>query len=94
VVTADNLDWGQDAFRLQRWAAGRRAWVGCYSPWRRCARVIPGAHALRKDTPRSSVHGWLGISASLVYLHGWDPWLLHLKPVGTLGGTELLYRVP
>jgi hypothetical protein len=94
VVTADNLDWGQDAFRLQRWAAGRRAWVGCYSPWRRCARVIPGAHVLRKDTARSSVHGWLGISASLVYLHGWDPWLLHLKPVGTLGGTELLYRVP
>jgi hypothetical protein len=49
---------------------------------------------LGKDTARSSVHGWLDISASLVYLHGWDPWLLHLKPVGTLGGTELLYRVP
>jgi Dolichyl-phosphate-mannose-protein mannosyltransferase len=93
VVTADNLDWGQDAFRLQQWARGKDAWVGCYSPWRRCAQVIPGARALRKHTARSSVHGWLGISASLVYLHGWDPWLTRLQPVGTLGGTELLYRV-
>jgi hypothetical protein len=94
VVTADNLDWGQDAFRLQRWATGRRAWVGCYSPWRRCAQVIPGARLLHKNTRRASVHGWLGISASLVYLHGWDPRLTRLRPVGTLDGTELLYRVP
>lgn len=93
VVTADNLDWGQDAFALQHWAQGRRAWVGCYSPWRGCAAVIPGARILKKHTPRSSVHGWVGISASLVYLHGWDPWLARQKPVGTLDGTELLYRV-
>jgi hypothetical protein len=94
VVTADNLDWGQDAFRLQRWAAGKRAWVGCYSPWRGCARAIPGARPLRKHTPRSSVHGWLGISASLLVLHQWDPWLARLKPVAIIGGTELIYRVP
>ena len=94
VVTADNLDWGQDAFRLQRWAASRHAWIACYSPWRRCAASVPGTRALHKHTPRSLVHGWVGISASLVFLRRWDPWLARLRPVGALGGTELLYRVP
>lgn len=49
---------------------------------------------LRSDTPRSRVHGWVGISATHLQLHGWDPWLKSLTPVGTIGGTELLYRIP
>jgi hypothetical protein len=93
VAATDNLDWGQDAFRLQDWAAGRRAWVACYSPWKRCAQVIPGAHVLHRQTPRSRVHGWVGISATDL-VRGWDPWLGAFRPVRALGGTELIYRVP
>ena len=93
VATADNLDWGQDAFRLQDWGRPRHAWIACYSPWRRCAASVPGAHVLRWNTPRSRVHGWVGISATHLYLHRWDPWLRRLTPAGTLGGTELLYHL-
>jgi hypothetical protein len=93
VATTDNLDWGEDAFLLQDWAAGKRAWVACYSPWKRCAQVIPGAHVLHPRTPRSRVHGWVGISATNL-TRGWDPWLTTLRPVRVLGGTELIYRVP
>jgi len=93
VAATDNLDWGQDAFLLQDWAAGRRAWVACYSPWKRCAQVIPGAHVLRADTPRRRVHGWVGISATDL-TRGWDPWLGAFRPLRALGGTEVIYRIP
>jgi hypothetical protein len=33
------------------------------------------------------------MSSTLLNLDGWDPWLRHLKPVGTIGGTVLLYRI-
>lgn len=94
VATADNLDWGQDAFRLQDWAKGRRAWVGCYSPWLRCAGSIPGAHVLHHDTPRAAVHGLVVVSPTHIYLHQWTPWIRAFKPAGTVAGTQLLYRVP
>jgi hypothetical protein len=93
VVATDNFDWGQDAFLLQDWAVGKRAWVACYSPWKQCAEVIPGAHVLHSHTPRWRVHGWVGISATDV-ARGWDPWLAAYKPVRALGGTELVYRIP
>jgi dolichyl-phosphate-mannose-protein mannosyltransferase len=93
VAATDNLDWGQDAFLLQDWAAGKRAWVACYSPWKRCAQVIPGAHVLHANTPRSRVHGWVGISATDL-TRGWDPWLGAFRPVRALGGTEVIYRIP
>lgn len=92
---AANGDWGQDAWRLQDWARGKHAWLGCYSPaGSGCVADVAGARRLTRLAPRSAIHGWVGISASLMNLHGWDPWLRRLHPVGDIGGTELLYRVP
>jgi hypothetical protein len=90
---AANGDWGQDAWRLQAWARGRHAWIACYTPAGTGCAAVPGAHRLHRLTPRSAVHGSVAISASLINLHGWDPWVRRLRPVGNIGGTELLYRV-
>lgn len=95
VASAGNLDWGQDAWRLQAWARGRRAWIACYTPeGSGCVEDVPGARRLSKSQDPAQVHGWVAMSATLQNLHGWHPWLRRLRPVGTIGGTELLYRVP
>jgi hypothetical protein len=95
VATDSNLDWGQDVYRVQRWARGKHAWIACYSPKGvGCAADIPGARPLGKHASPGEVHGWVAMSSTLLNLDGWDPWLHHLKPVGTVGGTVLLYRVP
>lgn len=95
AVTDSNLDWGQDVYRMQRWARGKRPWIGCYSPiGRGCERAVSGARELGKHEPRDKVQGWVAISSTLLYLDDWDPWLRRMKPVGTIAGTVLLYRVP
>ena len=95
TASAGNLDWGQDAWRLQDWARGKHAWIGCYSPGGSgCVQDVAGARALPRLADPARIHGWVAISATLRNLHGWDPWLRRLRPVGTLGdGTELLYKV-
>ena len=95
VASAGNLDWGQDAWRLQEWARGRRAWIACYTPeGSGCVEDVPGARRLTKDQDPAQVHGWVAMSATLRNLHEWHPWLRRLRPVGTIDSTELLYRVP
>jgi hypothetical protein len=95
AVTDSNLDWGQDVYRLQRWARGKHPWVACYSPKGvGCAEDIPGARRLGKHTDPRLVHGWVAMSSTLLNLDGWDGWLRRLKPVGTIDGTVLFYRVP
>jgi hypothetical protein len=96
TASAGNFDWGQDAWRLQDWARGKRPWIACYTPrGSGCVEDVVGARALARDANPAGVHGWVAMSATLRNLHGWDPWLRRLRPVGTLGdGTELLYRVP
>lgn len=94
ITAAGNGDWGQDAWRLQDWARGRRAWIACYEPrGSGCVADVRGARRLTKHQDLAVVHGWVAISATLRNLHGWDPWLARLRPVGTIGATELLYRV-
>jgi hypothetical protein len=95
VTTDSNLDLGQDVYPLQRWARGKDPWIACYSPkGSGCAADVPGARRLAKSTGRRRIHGWVAISSTLVDLDGWDPWLRDFKPVGTINGTVLLYRVP
>lgn len=95
VASAGNLDWGQDAWRLQDWARGRHAWVACYAPGGTgCIQDVPGTRALTKRHGRAGVHGWVAISATLRNLHEWDGWLRRFAPAGVIGGTELVYRIP
>jgi Dolichyl-phosphate-mannose-protein mannosyltransferase len=95
VATDSNLDFGQDVYPLQRWARGKRPWIACYSPrGAGCAADVPGARRLGKYPDRRRVHGWLAISSTLMNLDGWDLWLRRFRPVGTIDGTVLLYRVP
>jgi hypothetical protein len=94
VGTDGNLDWGQDVYRLQRWARGKRPWIACYSPrGMNCALAVPGARRLGKYGSPAGVHGWVAMSATLQSLKNWDPWLRRLRPVGTINGTILLYHV-
>jgi hypothetical protein len=93
-VTDWNLDLGQDVYPLQRWARGKRPWMACYSPrGGGCITDVPGARRLRKHASPRNIHGWVAMSSTLLNLDGWDPWLSRLRPVGTIDGTVLLYRV-
>jgi hypothetical protein len=95
AATDANLDWGQDAYRVQRWARGRHAWIACYSPKGvGCARGVAGARPLPKHADPARIHGWVAISSTLLNLDRWDPWLRRIHPTGVLGGTVLLYRLP
>jgi hypothetical protein len=94
VTTDSNLDFGQDAHALQRWARGRHAWIACYSPKGTGCADVPGARPLGKHPDPRRVHGWVAISSTLMNLDGWDLWLHRFKPVGTIDGTVLLYKVP
>jgi Dolichyl-phosphate-mannose-protein mannosyltransferase len=94
-VTDSNLDWGQDAYRLQRWARGKHAWIACNSPaGAGCTEDVADARPLGPRASPQSVHGWVAISSTLLNLSDWDVWLRHLKPVGNIDGAILLYRLP
>lgn len=94
ITAAGNGDWGQDAWRLEDWARGRRAWIACYEPkGGGCVQDVPGARRLTKHQDPAAVHGWVAISATLRNLHGWDTWLARRRLAGTIDQTELLYRV-
>jgi hypothetical protein len=94
-TTDSNLDWGQDVYPLQRWARGRHARIACFSPAGvGCISQIKGARPLGRHAGRDSVHGWVAISSTLLNLDSWDPWLRQVKPVGTINGTVVLYRLP
>ena len=95
VVTDSNLDWGQDVYRVQSWARGKHPWIACYSPKGvGCEANVSGARPLPKHARPARVHGWVVISSTLLNLDGWDPWLRHIKPIETIDGTQLVYRLP
>lgn len=94
-ATDANLDWGQDARDLQRWARGKHAWIACYSPrGSGCLAGIPDGRGLSKHENPAKVHGWVAISSTLLNLDDWHPWLRRYRPTGTIDGTILLYRIP
>lgn len=91
-ATNSDVDWGQDLYRLQAWSADRRPFVAYFGPRGLSPADVPGARPLIGANPRT-VTGWVAASATL--LTG-EPasglgWLRAYCPVGTLGGSVLLY---
>ena len=103
VTTDSNLDWGQDFYRLQDWAKGKRPVVLYFGPIEPVPNV-PGSTPLFQPTDKEGVlaildpaalrHHWLAVSATALtaYFRPVLGWLRAYCPVGNLGGTILLYR--
>jgi hypothetical protein len=90
-ATDSNVDYGQDNGRVEEWAVGRSPLV---------ARLLPrgvdppaGSRPLL-DTRPEDVHGWVAVSATILTASNRDAlsWLRAYCPVGTIGGSVLLYR--
>jgi len=94
-----NLDWGQAFYDLRTWSAGKHPLVAYFGQGLGVAD-IPGARPLL--TPDGSglavapadVRGWVAVSATDLTSDDEGPlsWLRAYCPVGTLGGSILLYR--
>ena len=86
-----NVDYGQDSNRVEEWAVGRAPFVSLLLP--RGADPPAGSRPLL-ETPLEDVQGWVAVSAT--NLTGSDrdqlAWLRAYCPVGTIGGSVLLYR--
>jgi 4-amino-4-deoxy-L-arabinose transferase-like glycosyltransferase len=93
VASDSNVDWGQDFYRLQTWSQGRHPAVAYFGPRGLSAAQVPGAREL-VGTPRSRLRGWVAVSATLLTTndHATLSWLRAYCPLGTLGGSILLYR--
>ena len=103
VTTDSNLDWGQDFYRLQDWAKGKKPVVLYFGPLEPVPNV-PGSEPLFLPTEEKGVLAildpemlrdrWLAVSATALtaYFRPVLGWLRAYCPVGNLGGTILLYR--
>jgi hypothetical protein len=93
VATDSNVDWGQDFSLLTAWSRGRHPFVAYFGPRGVTVADVPGARPLVGAAP-ASISGWVAASAS--DLTSADraslAWLRAYCPVGTLGGSILLYR--
>lgn len=88
----DTSDWGQDFYRLQHWAAGKRALVGYFGP-----PLFPSDARSLFGTDPQEIRGWVAVStAYFTYQSLTVPdevsWLRAYCPVGTIGGSILVYR--
>jgi hypothetical protein len=86
-----NVDYGQDLYRLADWARGRNPWTDVATT-RGLDDVVPGRRLV--GTPPAAVTGWVAVGAtSLTELDAARlSWLRAYCPVGTIGGSVLLYR--
>jgi hypothetical protein len=93
VATDSNVDWGQDLGLLQSWGAGRDPYVAWFGPRGTSYADVPGARDLTGVAP-SSVTGWVAVSATRLTSASPEQlaWLRAYCPVGTLGGSIVLYR--
>jgi hypothetical protein len=93
VATDSNVDWGQDFTLLTNWSPSHHPYVAYFGPRGITARDVPGARALVGIPPRTLL-GWVAVSASDLTSADRDSlaWLRGYCPVGTLGGTILLYH--
>ncbi len=93
VATDSNVDWGQDLGLLQAWSVGRQPWVAWFGPRGTSYADVPGARDLT-TVPVSSVTGWVAVSATRLTSAAPEQlsWLRAYCPVGTLGGSIVLYR--
>jgi hypothetical protein len=90
-ATDSNVDYGQDDGRVNDWAAGRAPLVALLLP--RGFDPPPASRPLL-DVPIAAVHGWVAVSATRLTASDRDAlsWLRAYCPVGTIGGSVLLYR--
>jgi hypothetical protein len=92
VATDSNVDWGQDFNLLAAWSRGRHPYVAYFGPRGVTVADIAGARPLVGVVP-GHIAGWVAASAS--DLTSADrtslAWLRAYCPVGTLGGSILLY---
>jgi hypothetical protein len=93
-VSDSNVDYGQDLYRAEDWVRaheGERVWVALLMP--RGLHPAAGALALRGADP-SKITGWVAISATRLTVLDREEfsWLRAYCPIGTIGGSVLLYR--
>jgi len=93
VATDSNVDWGQDFGLLATWSQGRHPYVAYFGPRGITDADIPGSRPLVGVAP-SRISGWVAASASDLTSADRDSlsWLRAYCPVGTLGGSILLYH--
>ena len=94
VATDSNVDWGQDFSLLVHWSHGRHPRVAYFGPRGITNADIPGARRLIGVAP-GRISGWVAASATDLTSALRDDglsWLRAYCPVGTLGGSILLYH--
>ncbi len=93
VATDSNVDWGQDFDRLRSWAVGLSPYVDWFGPRGTSWSDVPGGRDLLAADP-TTITGWVAVSATHLTSDHADrlSWLRAYCPVGTIGGSVLLYR--
>ena len=93
VATDSNVDWGQDFDSLRSWAVGLSPYVDWFGPRGTSWTDVPGARDLLAADP-ATITGWVAVSATHLTSDHADrlSWLRAYCPVGTIGGSVLLYR--
>ncbi len=94
VATDSNVDWGQDFSLLVAWSRGKHPRVAYFGPRGITNADIPEARRLIGVAPES-ITGWVAASGSDLTSALRDDalrWLRAYCPVGTLGGSILLYH--
>ena len=88
-----DVDWGQDFYRLLDWSKGRHPAVDYFGPRGITSADVPGATSF-VATPPSQLRGWAAVSATKLTTDDHDrlSWLRAYCPVGSIGGSILLYR--
>jgi 4-amino-4-deoxy-L-arabinose transferase-like glycosyltransferase len=93
-ASGTSLDWGQDFYLLRRWSRGRHPYVVFHAAWGLGKVALRGARPL-PATGAGRITGWVAVSASFLTAPRGDTppsWLRSYCPVGTLGGSILIYR--
>jgi hypothetical protein len=93
VATDSNVDWGQDFGQLTTWSRGRHPYVAYFGPRGVTGTDIAGSRPLVGVAP-ARISGWVAASASDLTSTDRDSlsWLRAYCPVGTLGGSILVYH--
>ena len=93
VATDSNVDWGQDFSLLTTWSRGRHPYVAYFGPRGITSADIAGARPL-VGLRRARIHGLGGRIGQRPHQCRRDSlsWLRAYCPVGTLGGSILLYH--
>jgi len=90
-ATDSNIDYAQDTRLVNQWAKGKQPLVDLLLP--RGFDIPEGSRPLL-DVPPEAVGGWVAVSATRLTALDRDrlSWLRAYCPVGTIGGSVLLYR--